>query len=46
MNNDGPQPPRKQRRRSTAQEVLSKRRNEQYPTLKARYLVDYLCVHI
>ena len=28
MNNDGPQPPRKQRRRSTAQEVLSKRRNE------------------
>ena len=30
MNNDGPQPPRKERRRSTVQEVLSKRRDEQY----------------
>ena len=30
MNNDGPQPPRQERRRSTVQEVLSKRRDEQY----------------
>ena len=30
MNNDGPQPPKKERRRSTVQEVLSKRRDEQY----------------
>ena len=30
MNNDGPQPPTKERRRSTVQEVLSKRRDEQY----------------